>query len=562
MFRFSPRPNRAAAIGWQPWGEEAFLRAQHEGKPILLSISAVWCHWCHVMDESTYSDQSVQEQIAEHFVAVRVDQDDRPDINRRYNQGGWPTTAFLTPHGLLLAGATYLPPDAMRDALSKVWAFFEEHQEEFDERIELAPPVARTGFLDPEVFAAFRKEVNEAFDPAFGGFGREQKFPHAGILNFLLDLVQRNAASDAERAHLFKTLDEMVAGELYDPIEGGFFRYTTTRQWRTPHFEKMLEDNAALMEILWRAHRLEPRASYRDAAEATWGYLLRTVRQPNGLFGGSQDADEAYYQGDAAARAAVRAPYVDPMIYLGANARVVTALATAFEAGAGEAYLQAARETLTRLAELFGDQGLGRHRLDGPAEPLFLEDQASLLEALLRVYRLGPTAHLLHWAEGLAQGLLERFWNAEAGAFVDACGGTPTALPLSVADYPYEENGRLARVWPGLLAVTGQEAGARVPEDVLTTYAPSLQKLGIFGAELGRAWLVQATPWPTLKLGEKLGPQAAALASLTSAGYWLTEHSSLAPDGVETYLCGADRCVGPLNSMQEVAQALAAMAQP
>src|SRR5215469_11157888 len=135
-FRFSPRENRAHEIAWMPWGEAAFDRARAEDKPILLSISAVWCHWCHVMDETSYSDPGVIATINEHFVPVRVDNDKRPDVNARYNMGGWPTTAFLAPDGSTLTGATYLPPQQMRRALDEIAGFYKGNKAQIVERSE------------------------------------------------------------------------------------------------------------------------------------------------------------------------------------------------------------------------------------------------------------------------------------------------------------------------------------------------------------------------------------------------------------------------------------------
>src|SRR2546428_6134795 len=134
-FHFSPRPNRAAEIAWRPWGERAFQEAQVADKPVLLSISAVWCHWCHVMDETSYSDQQVIDIVNEQYVPVRVDNDVRPDINQRYNMGGWPTTAFLTPQGDILTGATYLPPDQMTDALGKIASHYRTNKPEIVARV-------------------------------------------------------------------------------------------------------------------------------------------------------------------------------------------------------------------------------------------------------------------------------------------------------------------------------------------------------------------------------------------------------------------------------------------
>ena len=134
-FHFSPRPNRAHEIRWRPWSPEAFEEARREDKPILLAISAVWCHWCHVMDETTYSDEQVIRLINERFVPVRVDNDQRPDVNARYNMGGWPTTAFLTPDGEVLSGATYVPPEQFRQALEQVSSYYREHRDDIAQKV-------------------------------------------------------------------------------------------------------------------------------------------------------------------------------------------------------------------------------------------------------------------------------------------------------------------------------------------------------------------------------------------------------------------------------------------
>ncbi|HYM67235.1 MAG TPA: DUF255 domain-containing protein, partial [Patescibacteria group bacterium] len=154
-FHFSPRPNRASEINWQPWSARAFDEARRSGRPILLSISAVWCHWCHVMDETTYSHPAIIELINSDFVPVRVDNDVRPDINLRYNMGGWPTTAFLTASGEILTGATYMPPDQMADALARVAGYYRTHQAEIavsvlEARKKVGAQVARSsGGIDP-----------------------------------------------------------------------------------------------------------------------------------------------------------------------------------------------------------------------------------------------------------------------------------------------------------------------------------------------------------------------------------------------------------------------------
>ena len=175
------------------WDEAAFARAAAEDKPILLSISAVWCHWCHVMDETSYSDPDVIAAINERFVPIRVDNDRRPDINARYNMGGWPTTAFLTPAGRTLTGATYLPPPQMHRALLEVARFYAERKDEID----AVPDVVQSAgtsreTLDDAPVVRLREELERSYDAQFGGFGDEPKFPQTEALEFLLTRMARN----------------------------------------------------------------------------------------------------------------------------------------------------------------------------------------------------------------------------------------------------------------------------------------------------------------------------------------------------------------------------------
>src|SRR5207245_8646472 len=259
-FRFSPRPNRAAEIGWRPWGGKAFQEAQVADKPVLLAISAVWCHWCHVMDETSYSDPEVIRLINERYVPIRVDNDERPDVHPRYNMGGWPTTAFLTPDGEILNGATYIPPDAMRHYVAEVADVWRDKRADLEPRLrEMKEHAAhetaqRPGDLDRSIVDAIAALIRGQYDPEFGGFGREPKFPQPKLLRFLLDEYRRSAGDDVATM-LHKTLGAMASGGMYDPLEGGFFRYSTTRAWGVPHFEKMLEDTAELLWLYSETHR-------------------------------------------------------------------------------------------------------------------------------------------------------------------------------------------------------------------------------------------------------------------------------------------------------------------
>ncbi|MDQ6767589.1 MAG: DUF255 domain-containing protein, partial [Candidatus Eremiobacteraeota bacterium] len=331
---FSPRHNRANEIRWQAWGEATFARAKEQGKPVLLAISGVWCHWCHVMDETTYSDQAVIDQINDRFVPVRVDTDQRPDINARYNMGGWPTTALLTPEGEVLYGGTYIPPDAMRQVLKQIDDFYSQA----DNRLSIAKRVsemktvraARTrtpggGDLDPHTAANVAALLSSAFDDEYGGFGTDQKFPHVSALHFLLDDYARHQ-DDRAKTIVKKTLHGMAGGGMYDHVQGGFFRYSTTRDFSIPHFEKMLEDLGGLLHACARAGASFDDATLRSVAIDVQRYLDDHLWNGElGGYGGSQDADEEYYSLDAAARATLTEPYVDTTLYTSWNAQAARA---------------------------------------------------------------------------------------------------------------------------------------------------------------------------------------------------------------------------------------------
>src|SRR5438876_651835 len=309
-FHFSPRPNRASEINWHPWSQGAFDEARQTGRPILLSISAVWCHWCHVMDETTYSHPGVIDIINTNYVPVRVDNDVRPDINQRYNMGGWPTTAFLTSSGDILTGGTYMPPDQMASALMKVADYYRSNQADIASRVlearkRAASGVARSaGDLEEGLVDEILDAVSSAYDAGYGGFGNAPKFPQADAILLLLE--QSVLRSDDElRRMAVHTLEKMTGGGTYDHVEGGFFRYSTTQDWSIPHFEKMLEDHAGLVLAL-------SLAGMKEALDKTVGYLDRVLRDPKtGLYAGSQDADEHYYSMELDERESTRPRYVD-----------------------------------------------------------------------------------------------------------------------------------------------------------------------------------------------------------------------------------------------------------
>ena len=311
-------------INWQEWSSKAFAQAKKEQKPVLLSISAVWCHWCHTMDKETYSNSAVIQEINTSFVPIRVDTDLRPDINERYNLGGWPTTALLYHNGTIISGALYLPPDQLLALLAQN----KEHAQKQKFYTQQQKPFQAKEKDLPHILSTFKEHVSHAYDPEYGGFGVEPKFPHPEVLLFLLE--EYLTSQDKHTGDMLKkTLNSMSAGEFYDKEEGGFFRYATQQNWTIPHFEKMLEDNAQLAEIYARAYTLFGDMHYKTIATETITFLLSLLfDKEQSLFYGSQDADEAYCHLTKQKRKQATIPFIDKRLFVGWNAIALHSLLT------------------------------------------------------------------------------------------------------------------------------------------------------------------------------------------------------------------------------------------
>jgi uncharacterized protein YyaL (SSP411 family) len=306
------RSARHQPVEWHPWGEAAFTRAQSEDKPILLDIGAVWCHWCHVMDRESYEDPELARIINEHYIAVKVDRDERPDVDARYQaavsaisgQGGWPLTGFLTPDGRPYFGGTYFPRDDRYGrpgfgrvllTMAQVW------RERRDEALESATSVmaaiehnesfsGRGGELSLALVDKLANSAIAQFDPRNGGFGAQPKFPHPAALDLLLQLANRG--NTAAREVFTLTLEKMARGGVYDQIAGGFHRYSTDERWVVPHFEKMLYDNTELLRNYVHGFQSFVREDFRQTAREIIGWLdaVMTDRGRGGFYA-SQDAD-------------------------------------------------------------------------------------------------------------------------------------------------------------------------------------------------------------------------------------------------------------------------------
>jgi uncharacterized protein YyaL (SSP411 family) len=314
-------------IDWHEFGEEAFQLAREQDKPILLDIGAVWCHWCHVIDRESYDDPDIAALINQHYIAVKVDRDQRPDVDARYQQvvqsmsgqGGWPLTAFLTYDGRLIYGGTYFPPATMKKLLHQVQEIYRERKSDIfkhndmltEENIrtmeqsqqaqraaagpqgpaeEISPGALRQlcrDFTDAVMTAARR-----SFDARHGGFGGQPKFPHFSTLELLMARAHQGGEHTELMEIVEKTLTEMARGGMYDQVAGGFHRYSVDDHWHVPHFEKMAYDNAEALKVYAQAYRLTGIPFFREIAEGIVGWVNAQLSdQQHGGFYASQDAD-------------------------------------------------------------------------------------------------------------------------------------------------------------------------------------------------------------------------------------------------------------------------------
>jgi uncharacterized protein YyaL (SSP411 family) len=304
-------------IRWHEWGEDAFAAAQRENKPMLLDIGAVWCHWCHVMDRESYDDPEVAAIVNEHFIAVKVDRDERPDIDSRYQaaisavsgQGGWPLTAFLTPDGKPFYGGTYFPPNdgygrpSFRRVLLSIANAYKEKNGDVREQAKMVENAisqaesfaGRSGRISPSIITAIQESAFKMFDPQHGGFGQAPKFPHPSALDLLIEQYARTGnpnRNDDLRNLIVTTLEHMANGGVYDQLAGGFHRYSVDERWVVPHFEKMCYDNSELLKNYVHAYQATGSEFFANVARdiIRWMDEWLSCRERGGFYA-SLDAD-------------------------------------------------------------------------------------------------------------------------------------------------------------------------------------------------------------------------------------------------------------------------------
>ncbi len=501
---------RSATIRWHAWGPAAFERARAEGKLVFLDISATWCHWCHVLDRTSLSDPRVVALLEASYLPVRVDTDRRPDINERYNQGGWPTTAVLLPDGRLIAGATYLPPDALLELLARcadAWRDgrdrIERHLLESDIPAREAAPGAADLPSDgprPEELALVAHSVLAQYDPVHPGFFREPKFPLAEILLFLRDGWIMDANREMGET-LVRILRTMGGSGIHDPVGGGFFRYATRRDWSEPHYEKLLGDNADLLALYASAWERTGDPSFSAVAGGILRFLLGTLHDPEtGAFFSSQDADEAFYRLPPDERARRAPPAVDRTVISEYNGRAASALAAAHAAfgtrPAGDMdagrLLERAERVARHLREALWSPGEGqlRFREGDAAEAGHLADNVAAATAHLDLWdATGERAYLDFSGEAL-DWTVRRLFSAKEPGFLDRRPRDGDAANLAAPVVPFTANARAACALIRYAREAARPDLFAVAEQVLAGLSAERDRRAAFGAPYGSALLL------------------------------------------------------------------------
>jgi uncharacterized protein len=486
-------------VHWYPWGDEALARAREEDKPILLSIGYAACHWCHVMAHESFEDDGTAALMNERFVNVKVDREERPDLDAVYMEavvamsghGGWPMTVFLTPAGEPFYGGTYYPPEprhglpSFRQVLEAVAEAWRERRDDVARSAEqLVEAVRRSSELRPSteplteaVLAGAARGLAAAFEPGYGGWGRAPKFPNAPALEFLLGQLLRQPSDERSLTMVRRTLDGMAAGGMYDLLGGGFHRYSVDDRWLVPHFEKMLYDNALLAPAYLHGWLVTGEERYREIARATVEYMLRELLLPEGGFASAQDADtngvegltftwtaeegapaellEPFEHGRSIIRGELdeetRArlfelreqrpkPLRDDKAIASWNGLALAALAEAARRLDRPDWVEAAR----RLGDfLLGPLSDAEGRLlrswrDGRTSGAgFLDDYANVAHGLLELHVATGEARWLHEANRLARLAVERFADEEHGGFYLA---DRSRDPLVAASKPLDDH--------------------------------------------------------------------------------------------------------------------------
>ena len=461
-----------AATAWRAWGDEAFAEARASGRPLLLLLGAEWCRFCSALEQGVLREPDVAAALAHRFVPVRADKDRHPEVDARYRRGGWPTLAIVAADGTLQAGGAALSDHEVRALVTG-----------------RAPArSARPAAFTPAIVERVAQAVLDGFDARHGGFGTGQKFPHAETLDFAL-LYAEKTRNPAFREIVQKTLTEMADGQLADPVEGGFFRYCATRDWRQPCTEKLLSVQAGLLRNYLEGWQLFGRPEFRKAAQKTLSYVEHVLRDPaTGAWFSGQEADDDYYRLSERARADRKLPRVDRTIYASSVCAAISALLKAGVVLDDETATRHAQDGARFLADTLWSPGQGiYHSFDGERHILGrLADQVYALRALLHVIQYTGENRWLAVVEDLIATITKKQSPAHGG-FYDQRDDDSKFAQMKRRQSTLLENGLMAEALVRAHCLTAKREYLELAGRTLQAFCADYPLYGYFTAEYGRA---------------------------------------------------------------------------
>ncbi|MWG34171.1 DUF255 domain-containing protein [Halomarina oriensis] len=461
-------------VEWREWGTAAFAEAQDRDVPLLGFLTAPWCTWCDRMETEGFGSPMIAANVAEGFVPVRVDADRHPAVRERYQMGGFPSTVFLTPDGRLLSGATYLDPEGLRSVVERVREMWEERGSDAG-RVPraLRDPDPPRGALDDRIESHMAGQLEVSFDEQYGGWGTEAKFPLARTVEFALK---------RDRTRALQTLDA-VAGHLADP-DGGFYRYATNRDWSEPHYERLLDENAALVRAFANAYLHTGDERYRDVADDAISYLTTTLWARDtdvggttdlaGAFAGSQAGEESYFEQPPEDRPD-GSPGVDETVFADRNGLTVEALLW-YHAYTDDAVAREyARTALHTVLDTLEREGTVAHHEGGPEG--LLTDQARLFRALTTAAQVLGGGRYVDAAVRVADRTLDTLFVG--GTFLDGPADDEALGLLDRPLRPIDTTVEVADALVDLAGLTGEERYREVARESLEAFAGARDRMGV-----------------------------------------------------------------------------------
>lgn len=495
MFRFSVRSNRAHLVRWREWGEEAFQEARQQDKPVLLFITAFWCGFCQRMDEAALSDDETIALLNAFFVPIRVEESQRPDVDLRYNQNGWPTIAFLTPDGGHMFSVNYMDTDPFVNLLVRTVKQFQDDREAMVQPVsQFSPDNGRENLdteklpLGPPLVAEIAGMVEGLADTDNGGYGAQFKFLHPEANEYLLYLFE-TTGDTGYLEHVVLTLDKMRGSRTFDEKDGGFFRYSSKADWNEPHPEKLLEDQAALLSTCLHTYLLTGDTFHREIAEGLCDYLNSTLSDTaGGAFFGCQD----YVRPEGGPSLGLPADpeplmsVIDQLVYCDANARAASAYLEAWWVLGRNDCRSRAKEVLDVLWEMLRAPGAGMyHYTDGEARAAgMLTDSVASGTAFLSAYAVLHEPEYLNRSRELAAEIVQMHRGANGG-FMDISETGPASLKVSIP--VLTQNAAAAAFFVRLADLSGEISYREQAVWALKSFPNSHRQYGAFAAGFGQA---------------------------------------------------------------------------